>query len=147
MATISTLRKRLEGVDEMQVAANSVRDTKETFADINVEQMMAGLRSDGTDILPSYKDVTIEIKKLKGQPTDRVTLRDTGAFQEGIVTNVSGQQIVTTSTDDKTEKLKKKYNTAKSSIFGIGGKYKQKYIDEDLTPQFLKNMKKATGLR
>jgi hypothetical protein len=147
MATLSQMRRRLESVNEMNIASDSVQETKEALADINVEQMMSGKRSDGSDILPSYKDITIELKKMRGQPTDRVTLRDTGAFQAAIQTEVRGPEIITTSTDPKTEKLKKKYNTAKGSIFGLGGKYKQRYIDEDLQPEFIKNMKKATGLK
>lgn len=147
MGTIASLRRGLEALDEIKVAEDSVRETKEAIADTNVEQMMAGRRNDGTEILPSYKDVTIEIKKLKMQPTDRVVLRDTGAFQAAITTEVNGPNIVTTSSDSKTEKLKKKYNTAKGSIFGLGGKYKQEYIDEKLNPAFMKNIKKATGLK
>jgi hypothetical protein len=35
-----------------------------------------------------YARLTISIKKLKGQPTDRVTLKDTGDFYESIRINV-----------------------------------------------------------
>ena len=34
--------------------------------------------------LPSYSPVTIQLKKLKGQPFDRTTLRDTGEFHSSI---------------------------------------------------------------
>lgn len=34
--------------------------------------------------LPSYSPVTVQLKKLKGQPFDRTTLRDTGEFHSSI---------------------------------------------------------------
>ncbi len=34
--------------------------------------------------LPVYSPVTVQIKKLKGQPFDRTTLRDTGEFHSSI---------------------------------------------------------------
>ena len=34
--------------------------------------------------LPSYSPVTIQLKKLKGQPFDRTTLRDSGDFHSSI---------------------------------------------------------------
>lgn len=44
-----------------------------------------GIRSDGSDIKPDYTPFTISIKQEKGQPTDRVTLKDTGDFYDSFV--------------------------------------------------------------
>lgn len=59
-----------------------------------------------------YKASTIKNKRRKGQPTTRVTLRDTGDFAgEGFVKFVDGPSggFAVTSADWKTEKLVGKY--------------------------------------
>jgi len=48
------------------------------------EQMYQGKDSKGIDIKPAYADSTIKIKRRKRQPTDRVTLFDTGAFYNSL---------------------------------------------------------------
>ena len=48
------------------------------------EQMYQGIDSKGIDIKPAYANSTIKIKRKKGQPTDRVTLFDTGAFYNSL---------------------------------------------------------------
>lgn len=58
-----------------------VVQTSERFiVKMNAEQMNAGQLSTGQSIRPSYAPATIQYKKRKGQPFDRVTLRDTGNF-------------------------------------------------------------------
>ena len=47
-----------------------------------------GIRADGTPITPEYTPFTISIKREKGQPTDRVTLKDTGEFYDSFVAYV-----------------------------------------------------------
>lgn len=145
--TIAALQRKVQKLNTDQLAVDCLTETKESIADLNAEQMFTGLRADGSDILPSYKDITIEIKKLKGQVTDRVTLRDTGAFYAGITTTVTQNSVITTSTDPKTEKLKKKYETSKGKIFGLGGEFRQRFIDEKLRPVFNKKIGEATGLK
>lgn len=100
--------------------------------------MISGIRADGSEILPTYIDFTIAIKQDKGQPTDRVTLRDTGAFQAAITTEVTQTHVITDSTDEKSAKLQKKYG---KKIFGLSEKFKAEYIRDNLRPAFLKNAK------
>jgi hypothetical protein len=147
MATVLGLYKKVKAIDTDKACIDSLRETKETIADLNAVQMFTGLRADGTEILPDYKNLTIEIKKTKGQPTDRVTLRDTGAFYQGINTTITQTSVITDSTDPKTEKLKKKYETSKGKIFGLGGEYHNEYMNEQLRPTFKKKMEAATGLK
>jgi len=48
-------------------------------------QMFAGITSKGTSIRPfPYAKSTINYKKRKGQPTDRITLKDSGDFYDSI---------------------------------------------------------------
>jgi hypothetical protein len=137
MSTIKNLRKRVQNFQVQEVAVKSLDQTKEAIADLNVQQMISGKRADGSEILPTYKDITIAIKKSKGQPTDRVTLRDTGLFQEKITTTVTANKVITDSSDDKSEKLQKKYGR----IFGLSENFKSEYLRENLNPAFLRNCK------
>lgn len=56
-----------------------------------------------------YAPRTIQIKQKKGQPTDRVTLKDTGEFYDSfdVVFDESGFYV--TSTDEKAKYLAEKY--------------------------------------
>ncbi len=81
----------------------------------NQDDMMRGLRPDGTEIEKSpapwqystrYEAQTIQAKKVKGQVYDRVTLEDTGAFYKGEKVNVTGsKQLRMEDTDPKTDEL------------------------------------------
>lgn len=83
---------------------------------LNREQLFKGKRADDTDIAPPYTSRTIQIKKAKSQPTDRVTLKNTGAFYSSIRANVQANSVKINATDNKMEKLQTKY---KKEIIGI----------------------------
>lgn len=95
------------------------------IAETNADQMFAGLRADDTDIEPAYKPFTIAIKKEKGQPTDRVTLKDTGEFHRSIFVKFEGDKIIIDSDNDLRDKLVKKYG---ATIFGLTKQNKQALI-------------------
>ena len=88
------------------------------IAETNADQMFAGLRADDTEIGDEYpyKPFTIAIKKEKGQPTDRVTLKDTGEFHRSIFVKFEGDKIIIDSDNDLRDKLVKKYG---AKIFGL----------------------------
>ncbi len=48
------------------------------------EQMFSGINASGSSISPPYRQSTINYKKRKGQPFDRVTLKDSGDFYDSI---------------------------------------------------------------
>lgn len=56
-----------------------------------------------------YSPVTIAIKEAKGQPTNRVTLRDEGDFQSSFFLEVGDKEFEIKAADWKTEELIKKY--------------------------------------
>lgn len=146
MATIFSMLSRVKAFDASKAAISAIIETKETIADLNVEQMNKGLRSDGSEILPSYTALTIEIKKEKGQPTDRVTLQDTGDFYRGVYVDVEGDKITSFSSDEKAAKLNKKYSKAKGNIFGLSNPFKREYLNEKLRPKFKARVFAGTGL-
>ena len=63
----------------------SIDQNKQIIMELQTqEQMYQGITSKGIDIKPAYASSTIKIKRRKGQPTDRVTLFDTGAFYNSL---------------------------------------------------------------
>jgi hypothetical protein len=145
--TINSLLTRVQALDTNKVSVEAIAETSPQRVELNREQLGSGLRSDGSDILPSYSDYTIQIKKMKGQETRFVNLKDTGDFWAAIKSDVSGQVITTESTDWKNEKLKKKYETSKGKLFGLNKDSKIEYIDKDLRPVFNQKIEEKIGLK
>jgi hypothetical protein len=144
MATIKEVNDRIQALDLRNKVPEILEDTSEAIADTQAEQMFAGQRSDGTEILPDYTDFTIAIKQEKGQPTDRVTLRDTGSFQNKIAIAVKSDRFTISSADDKTGKLEKKYG---KQIFGLNTQYLEEYGREVFRPRLKQYIEETTGLK
>lgn len=81
--------------------------------DMNVEEQLYehGINRMGVNIsdYAPYSPVTIEIKRIKGQPYDRVTLRDEGDFHSSFYIEADNQKFEIKASDDKTDFLIKKY--------------------------------------
>ena len=56
-----------------------------------------------------YTPKTIELKEIKGQPTNRVTLRDTGDFYASFKIITEPDKFTIIATDYKTDGLIRKY--------------------------------------
>lgn len=89
---------------------------RKSLLDMERSRIFSGIRADGTEIEPEYALFTIRVKTRKGQPTDRVTLFDTGAFYGAFTVERKGDMVIFTSTDDKTQRLVDKYG---EGIFGL----------------------------
>lgn len=83
---------------------------------MNAEQMYMGIKSDGEEIKPAYAESTIKAKKKKGQPYDRVTLRDTGLFHQKIIVYADNENIFIDSDVDYSKHLAARYT---EKIFGL----------------------------
>ena len=57
------------------------------------------------DTYRPYAPLTIEIKTMKGQPTDRVTLKDTGDFYESFFISADNEGFFIDATDWKRNEL------------------------------------------
>jgi len=142
MTTIYDMMKRLEAVDVMELAAESIEDTKSDMVEWQKEQLFAGKKETGGSIKPFYRPATIKEKKKKGQPTDRVTLRDKGPFYNAVFVDVRQTTFIIDSADRKTPFLVNRYG---ESIFGLGGIFKIGYIS-DVRPVWEKKIEDKTGL-
>lgn len=135
--------RKFEALDTDTISVDAIEDTSEAMTEANLKQMDAGLTADGSEIYPPYAPLTIAIKKLKNQPTDRVTLRDTGEFYAGAYVIVTNDSVLSGSRDEKNKALQEKYG---ERIFGLGGQYRAEYVNNALRPAFREKILQATGL-
>lgn len=117
MKKITDLRKRVADFNEALTSGRLMQDiiwdNDAYIIDMNAEEQLfeRGINRLGVEIMDyaPYRPVTIEIKEAKGQPTNRVTLRDEGDFESSFFLEVGDKQFEIKASDFKTEDLIKKY--------------------------------------
>lgn len=120
-------------------------ETSEDIAELNRGQLFIGMRADGKEINPKYSDLTIELKEAKGQPTDRVTLRDEGDFWNSIKVDVKSETFDIDATDSKTLKLTRKYG---KQILGLSKESKsEEYIPNYFFPALKARIERKLGVK
>lgn len=87
-----------------------------------------------------YTAKTIQNKKRKGQPTTRVTLRDTGAFHKSMFVVFDSEGFYVTASDEKTEELVKKYG---EEIFRLTNKNFTRIVRSHIRKELVKRLKRA----
>lgn len=109
--------------------------------DWNTEEQLyqQGQDATGQAIGPPYRPFTVQVKRQKGQPTDRVTLRDTGDFHESFRVQWQDTEFRIDATDAKTYKLTRAYG---AEIFGLDDAGQQELIELIREP-LLANLKTA----
>ena len=117
-----------------------MRETKADFLEWQREQLFAGKKSNGTDIRPRYHPRTITMKRIKGQPYDRVTVKDTGFFYQSLylVLHRDSMTYDVVSSDAKSTKLIDRYGP---KILGLGGIFLVGYR-QDVRPVFYNRIKR-----
>jgi len=89
------------------------------IAQMNTDRLYKlGEYTDGSKIADRkpYRPLTVRLKRAKGQPTNRVTLRDTGDFHGSFYVRFERNKFIVLASDVKTQKLVKKYG---HEIFGL----------------------------
>lgn len=117
MGKIDDLLKRVVKFNDELTSGRLVQkiiwDNEAYIIDMNAEEQLfeQGVNRLGVSIMDyaPYSPVTIAIKEAKGQPTNRVTLRDEGDFQSSFYLEVGDKQFEIKASDFKTEDLIKKY--------------------------------------
>ena len=143
--TLHELQRRLKGFELLEVVQEAVIETSNDLITLNQGQMSLGVRSDGTEITPSYSDITIMIKDEKGQESRWVTLRDTGDFWNDMFVDVGNNSYEVGSADAKAAKLEKKYG---KRIFGLTKESKsEEYIPIYLLPAVQERITKRLGFK
>lgn len=111
--------------------------------DMNAEEQLyeQGINRLGVSIASyaPYSPITIQIKKEKGQPTDRVTLRDEGDFQHSFYLDVTYDSFRIAASDWKTEDLTRQYG---DEILGLTNENKAELTWQYIYPDLLTETKK-----
>lgn len=99
-----------------------------------------GIEGRGTEIMSymPYRPRTIKKKIKKGQPTNRVTLKDTGSFYASLHVEFDDEGFYVTSTQDKAKFLLKKYG---KTIFRLTDNNLKTLLDEYIRPSLREKMK------
>ena len=119
-----------------------VIENKALIIDMNAENQLyeQGVNNLGvniSDYMP-YTDATVEFKKMKGQPYNRVTLRDEGDFHSSFYIDARETEFELKASDWKTEKLTKKYGR---QILGLTDENKSELTWSYVFPGILKKGK------
>lgn len=130
MATIKNLRDKWKALKIRAIISQSIEATQSSYIELQKAQLYAGYNQDGSKIgddNPYRSEAYAEIKEQKnplpgfGNPD----LFLTGATYEGIEVTITDKAIKIESRDIKFKKLDTKYQHA---FTGLGGKYKENYL-------------------
>jgi hypothetical protein len=149
MRTINSLLQSVQKVDLPFLLENSMIETAPDYVEIQREQMFSGIQSDGKEIeriganYKGYAPRTIQEKRRKGQPTDRITLKDTGDFYFEIFADARAEGYVVGSADSKSDDLQEAYG---EKIFGLSDKPKASFISK-LQPEAVRQTEKQLNKR
>ena len=147
MKIITDLRDRVIKVNDDLTSGKMIqkiiKEHEAEIIDMNAQEQLfeSGENSLGVSIASyaPYSPITIEIKKMKGQPTNRVTLRDEGDFESSFYLVISDSQFEIKASDWKTEELVKKYG---SSILGLTRENIASLTWDYLYPELMDTLKK-----
>lgn len=115
MRKLDELISRLKNFEDeiIKVIEEVVRENDNIILDMNAEDQLfqKGITRKGVEIasFAPYAPLTIEIKKLKGQPTSRVTLRDEGDFHRSFYIEYQADGFQIKASDWKTGDLMFRY--------------------------------------
>lgn len=131
--TIFELNDKIQSFDVNVALKKAVKDNEHIIVDTIAEKQMyeKGIDGRGESIGGGigYAPKTIDYKIAKGQPTDRITLRDTGDFHAGMFVDEGKMEV--SSTDEKTEKLTNDWG---KEILELTKENRAEITDEYLTP-------------
>lgn len=99
-----------------------------------------GIEGRGISIMSyqPYTARTIQIKQRKGQPYDRVTLRDTGEFYSSLHVEFDDDGFYVTSTDDKAKYLLARYG---KTIFRLTNQNFTELLRNYIRPELQQKLK------
>lgn len=146
MDVIQRLRNNAEKLNrqlsEGVIISNIIYENEAYIVDMNAEEQLyeQGVNNLGVSIMDyrPYSEITIEVKKAKGQPINRVTLRDEGNFESSFFLEVGKENFEIKASDFKTEHLIKMYGR---QILGLTDENLSTLIWQYIYPDLLEKTK------
>lgn len=145
-ATLRNLEYRLRAFKDNlpMYLEDIIRDKEDVIVSAIADDQLyhRGINGRGEKIMSymPYTAKTIQNKKRKGQPTTRVTLRDTGAFHKSMFVVFDSEGFYITASDEKTEELIKKYG---EEIFRLTDKNFTRIVRSHIRKELVKRLKRA----
>lgn len=145
-ATLRNLEYRLRAFKDNlpMYLEDIIRDKEDIIVSAIADDQLyrRGINGRGEKIMSymPYTAKTIQNKKRKGQPTTRVTLRDTGAFHKSMFVVFDSEGFYITASDEKTEELIKKYG---EEIFRLTDKNFTRIVRSHIRKELVKRLKRA----
>lgn len=145
-ATLRNLEYRLRAFKDSlpELLEDIIRDKEDVIVSAIADDQLyrRGINGRGEKIMDymPYTPRTIQNKKRKGQPTTRVTLRDTGAFHESMYVVFDSEGFYITASDEKTQDLVEKYG---EEIFRLTDKNFTRIIRSHVRKELVRRLKKA----
>lgn len=143
--TISKLKKISENAPEM--AVDILKENESVVLKLNTDDQLykKGVRSDGVKLasIKPYANSTVRIKRSKGQPTNRVTTRDTGRFHSSFRAKDQGDKLEIDSEGvDYAKYLEKKYG---KQIYDLTDQNKEVVENDIVQPEMERIIKTVIG--
>lgn len=145
-ATLRNLEYRLRAFKDNlpMYLEDIIRDKEDVIVSAIADDQLyrRGINGRGEKIMDymPYAPKTIQNKKRKGQPTTRVTLRDTGAFHESMYVVFDSEGFYITASDEKTQDLVEKYG---EEIFRLTDKNFTRIIRSHIRKELVKRLKRT----
>ena len=136
---ISRAEKLRDGLEDGSIMKGIVMEYESELCDMNTEQQLyeQGINRLGvklSDFAP-YSETTVMLKRIKGDPYDRVTLRDEGDFHREWKVEADDKGFKLTSSDWKEELLGRHYG---KEIYGLTEENAQEFTNEYVKPDLLR---------
>lgn len=143
MGVLESLLKRVEtfneGLTNGEYIAEIIQNNDWEIIAMNTDEQLyeQGITATGISIADyePYSETTIEIKEMKGQPTNRVTLRDEGDFHRSFEVETDNEKMMIVASDYKTIQLLKRYG---DDIMGLTQENIERFEKETLMPELMK---------
>lgn len=114
----------------------TMQENVSTLLDMNIQDQLYNKGITREDIKISsyapYAESTIRIKKMKGQPTARVTLRDEQDFHNSFYTEFRDDEMEIKALDWKSDFLEFQYG---SEIFGLTDQNRDEFARDYIAPE------------
>lgn len=148
MDILESAKKEIEQFPK--IVDETIRRTFENYKgelvdyQINRQWFEAGEKNDGDRIRPLNKDYevysqfTIRKKRAKGQPTDRITLKDTGKLHRSITIKVLADRLLIETNDPTFNKVEAQYG---EGLLGIQDRYLREFVENRLLIEIKKALK------
>lgn len=135
MSIFDDARRKIAELKDLvnPIVQDTFEEYKSLIISFNADSQMfeKGQDAKGSLIRPAYKPMTIKMKKKKGQPYDRVTLRDKGKFHRELEVIPHATYVEIKSNVEYSKYLIKKYG---ENILGIQEELLRDFVTKYVRP-------------